>query len=64
MILRYGFDEDINKSTEVVMNSGDSFDIPVGMIHQFEGLEDTVFFEFSTQHFDEDSIRISVGGTR
>lgn len=64
MVLRYGYDEDISKATEITMNPGDSFDIPVGMIHQFEGLEDTVFFEFSTQHFDEDSIRISVGGIR
>jgi len=26
-----------------------------------KALEDTVLFEFSTQHFDEDSIRIEKG---
>ncbi len=62
MLLRYGFDDDISKSTEVILSAGDSFDVPVGMRHQFEGLEETVFFEFSTEHFENDSIRITLGG--
>jgi len=31
------------------------------MRHRMEALEDTVMFEFSTEHFDEDSIRIEKG---
>ena len=43
---------------EIVMNPGDSFHIPIGMRHTVLGLEDSEVFEFSTQHFDEDSFRI------
>jgi len=59
--LRYGKDHDINMSTSVVLNKGDHFHIPVGLVHQMRAIEDTELFEFSTQHFDEDSIRISKG---
>jgi mannose-6-phosphate isomerase-like protein (cupin superfamily) len=59
--LRYGKDHDINMSTSVVLNKGDHFHIPVGLVHQMRAIEDTELFEFSTQHFDEDSIRILKG---
>ena len=45
----------------IVLNPGDIKEIPPGLIHQMEALEDTVMFEFSTQHFDEDSYRIERG---
>jgi hypothetical protein len=32
-----------------------------GLRHQMYALEDTELFEFSTQHFDSDSNRISPG---
>lgn len=61
IIINYGYDEDILKSSSVVLNSGDSFHIPVGLIHRITAIEDSDVFEFSTQHFDEDSYRIEKG---
>lgn len=52
-------DNDIEEN--IVLNAGDSKEIYQGLIHQMEALEDTVMFEFSTQHFDEDSYRIEKG---
>lgn len=61
IILRYSQSDDINKATHIVLKKGDAFHIPVGMIHQMEAIEDTELFEFSTQHFDEDSYRVVKG---
>ena len=59
----YGYDEDINavENLEIILNKGDSFHIPVGLIHQIIALEDTELFEFSTEHFDSDSYRVIKG---
>jgi mannose-6-phosphate isomerase-like protein (cupin superfamily) len=46
---------------KVILNAGDSKEVPPGLIHQMEALEDTIMFEFSTQHFEEDSYRIVKG---
>ena len=43
----------------VKMNSGDVKEIPVGFIHQVFAVEDSTIIEFSTQHFDDDTYRIS-----
>ena len=59
--LYYGFDEDIGKAEMVVLEPGDKFYIPVGLKHQMVALLDSELFEFSTQHFDSDSHRITVG---
>jgi mannose-6-phosphate isomerase-like protein (cupin superfamily) len=40
---------------------GDCMDIPTGLVHQMEALEDSELFEFSTQHFDSDSHRLERG---
>lgn len=64
----WSFDDEIpieegefeNKGIEI-LNPDDTFYVPTGMRHQMLGIEDTVMFEFSTQHFDEDSIRIKKG---
>lgn len=40
---------------------GDNFHVSRGLRHQIIALEDTELFEFSTQHFDEDSYRIIKG---
>ncbi len=50
-----------DKANKVVLGPGDHFHIPVGLIHQMYALEDTELFEFSTQHFDEDSYRLEKG---
>lgn len=40
---------------------GDKLYLPPRTIHQFRAVTDTKLFEFSTQHFDEDSFRIVKG---
>lgn len=52
---------DVTRANKVVLGPGDHFHIPVGLKHQMYALEDTELFEFSTQHFDEDSYRIEKG---
>jgi mannose-6-phosphate isomerase-like protein (cupin superfamily) len=46
---------------EFELNAGDCMDIPPGLVHQMEALEDAELFEFSTRHFEEDSHRIVRG---
>jgi quercetin dioxygenase-like cupin family protein len=49
---------------EVVMNPGDTFHVPVGLVHQFYGLEDSKILEISTQHFEDDSYRLANGDSQ
>ena len=44
------------------MLPGDSLRILPGVRHRFTGLEDSVIFEFSTQHFESDSYRDTKSG--
>ena len=60
MIL-HSFQDDIGLAIETILNPGNSFHIPVGLRHQIIALEDSNLFEFSTQHFEEDSYRIVKG---
>lgn len=39
------------------MPVGYAFHVTPGIKHQMRAIEDTVLYEFSTQHFDEDSYR-------
>lgn len=64
IIVRYGYNEDIEKASVVILKAGDSFYVPPGLIHQMIAIQDTDLFEFSTQHFDEDSIRIVRGDSQ
>ena len=59
--LSYGWKNDINQSEIITLREGDTFHVPRGLRHQMYALKDTELFEFSTQHFDEDSIRIENG---
>ena len=43
------------------MKKGDILEIEPGTAHQFTGIEDAELFEFSTQHFEDDSHRIEKG---
>ena len=61
LLVKYGYDEDLQKSEEVVLEEGDNFYVKTGLNHQMIGLQDTEMFEFSTQHFDSDSYRIEKG---
>jgi mannose-6-phosphate isomerase-like protein (cupin superfamily) len=46
---------------EFEMKPGDCMDVPSGLVHQMEALEDSELYEFSTQHFDSDSRRLING---
>ena len=46
---------------EFELAAGECMDIPLGLVHQMEALEDAELYEFSTQHFDSDSHRIVAG---
>lgn len=51
-------DQDPIDLDSFILNEGDVFHIPVGMRHTLFAYQDSHVFEFSTQHFDEDSYRI------
>lgn len=59
--LVFGDTDDKTTATTVVLGPGDRFVIPVGLRHQMTALEDTDMFEFSTEHFEEDSYRVEKG---
>lgn len=59
--LIYGYDDNIEKANELILGPDSSFHVPPTLNHQIIALEDADVFEFSTQHFDEDSYRILKG---
>ena len=61
LLVTYGDCDDIEKANKVILEPGDNFHIPVGLRHQMLAIEDTEMYEFSTQHFDEDSYRVTKG---
>jgi mannose-6-phosphate isomerase-like protein (cupin superfamily) len=46
---------------EFDLYEGECMDVTPGLVHQMEALDDSELFEFSTQHFDNDSYRIIKG---
>lgn len=54
--------EDPAKLTGTWMQDGDRMRLKPGIWHRFTGMRDSMIFEFSTHHDDEDSIRHSKGG--
>ena len=61
VLLKYSDSDDISDANEIILNKGDKFHIYRGLRHQMFAIEDTELFEFSTQHFDEDSYRLERG---
>lgn len=59
--LLYCDKDEIEMANEVILKKGDKFHIYRGLRHQMVAIEDTELFEFSTQHFEEDSYRIIQG---
>ena len=52
-------DTEIAKKCTKVLKTGDSVYIPKGLPHQLTALDNnSIVFEISTQHFDDDSYRI------
>lgn len=57
----YSYQDKIEDADKILLVEGDKFHVPKGMRHQMYALKDTELFEFSTTHFDSDSIRIVKG---
>jgi mannose-6-phosphate isomerase-like protein (cupin superfamily) len=51
--------EDGSDPTENLLYEGQAYHVTTGCPHQIEALSDLTIIEFSTQHFDSDSIRLS-----
>jgi quercetin dioxygenase-like cupin family protein len=61
ILLKYYDGDDIICAYDIILSKGDKFHIYRGLRHQVIALEDTELFEFSTQHFEEDSYRLVKG---
>lgn len=51
--------DDISFPQVQILREGDSFHIEPGLYHQFFGLRDSIILEISTEHFEEDSVRLT-----
>ena len=61
MIIFYSEEDDITTADQLILNAGDNFHVYRGLRHQMVALEDSELFEFSTEHFDTDSYRVTKG---
>lgn len=61
LLVKYSDHDDIEKAKELTLNPGENFYVYPGLRHQMHALEESELFEFSTQHFDSDSLRIIKG---
>ena len=61
MIVRYSESDELSDAEELLLEPGMNFYIYPGLRHQMEAVEDSELYEFSTEHFDEDSYRIVRG---
>ena len=59
--ITHGYTDDINEAKTEILREGDTFHVPVGLRHQMRAIRDTELFEFSTQHFEDDSYRVIKG---
>ncbi len=63
ILLFYGETDSLEDAKTIVLCPGDKFHIHRGLRHQMIAQADSELFEFSTQHFDEDSYRVISGDT-
>ena len=61
ILLYYGDTDNLEDAKDKVLVPGDKFHIYRGLRHQMIAIESSELFEFSTQHFDEDSYRVLKG---
>ena len=61
ILVKYSEGDRVQDAKSVTLGPGDNFHVYRGLRHQMIAIEDTELFEFSTQHFDEDSHRILKG---
>ena len=60
-ILYHSWGDDLSAAEQLKLNLGDIFHVPAGLRHQLVALEESSVFEISTQHFEQDSYRITKG---
>jgi len=61
ILLKWSYQDDILMADEIVLEKGDTWHVKTGQRHQMIAIQDTELIEFSTQHFDEDSYRVTKG---
>lgn len=61
VLFSYGDNDDRSKAKTLTMKPGDSARVFPGTRHQMLAITDARLFEFSTEHRDEDSIRVLKG---
>jgi quercetin dioxygenase-like cupin family protein len=61
LMVKFSEKDDLENAQDLILKPGDNFYVYPGLRHQMIALEDSELFEFSTQHFDEDSYRIVKG---
>lgn len=61
MELKVSEDDSLEAAQTLTLEKGDIFHVKTGLRHQMIALDDTELLEISTQHFEEDSIRIIKG---
>jgi mannose-6-phosphate isomerase-like protein (cupin superfamily) len=61
LIIRIKESPESTEIEEFELAAGECMDVPIGLVHQMEAIEDAELFEFSTQHFDSDSHRLVAG---
>ena len=61
MLVKFSDEDSLETANELILNSGVSFHVYTGLKHQMIAIEDCELFEFSTQHFEDDSYRIIKG---
>ena len=61
MLLYYGDNDNLDEAKDLILEPGDKFHIYRGLRHQMVAIAPSELFEFSTQHFDDDSYRVIKG---
>ena len=61
ILLYYGDTDNLEDAKNVTLVPGDKFHIYRGLRHQMVAIEPSELFEFSTQHFEDDSYRVIKG---
>jgi len=59
--LKVSHGDDLQEAQTLMLEKGDVFHVTTGMRHQMIAIEDSELLEVSTQHFEEDSIRLKKG---
>ena len=61
MMVYYSIQDDLEKANQIVLHPGDNFHVYRGLRHRMTAIEETEMYEFSTQHFEEDSYKLMRG---